>query len=139
VEERFRFYELDAREREKIVDELREELEKRREILLAVVYGSLLRGEPFRDVDVAVYVNIEVDILDYKFRLERKLSERVGCLVEVKVLNEAPPRLVLKILESGEILVDHLGKAEKLYKKALDENCFTASADATRRTPLSRD
>jgi len=75
VEERFRFYELDAREREKIVDELREELEKRREILLAVVYGSLLRGEPFRDVDVAVYVNIEVDILDYKFRLERKLSE----------------------------------------------------------------
>ena len=126
--ERFRFYELDSEEKRGIVDKLRKALVRRSEVLLAIVYGSFVRGRLVRDVDVAVYVGGGVKSFDYEFKLERELSEGVGIPVDVRVLNDAPPRFVLEVLSWGETLVSRVpGLLEKLYMKALDEKNYVSA------------
>ncbi|MCD6368552.1 MAG: nucleotidyltransferase domain-containing protein [Thermoproteales archaeon] len=120
--EKFRFYELEPREKERIFNELKMMLSGYGEVLLAVIYGSFLKNYPLRDIDVALYICGEDDPLDYKFRLDKVLSERLGYPVDVRILNNAPSWFILEVLENGKVLVDKVpGMVEKLYKKALDE------------------
>ena len=120
--EKFRFYELEPREKERIFNELKMMLSGYGEVLLAVIYGSFLKNYPLRDIDVALYICGEDDPLDYKFRLDKVLSERLGYPVDVRILNNAPSWFILEVLENGKVLVDKVpGIVEKLYKKALDE------------------
>ncbi len=120
--ERFRFYKLSPEEKLKILEKIREELEKHEEIKLAIVYGSFLKSYPFRDIDIAVYVVTDKDLLDYKFELEEKLENKISYPVDIAILNEAPPWFVRKVLKEGKILVQKQPLlTEKLYLKALDE------------------
>ncbi len=120
--ERFRFYKLSLEEKLKILEKIREELEKHEEIKLAIVYGSFLKSYPFRDIDIAVYVVTDRDLLDYKFELEEKLENKISYPVDIAILNEAPPWFVRKVLKEGKILIQKQPLlAEKLYLKALDE------------------
>ena len=119
--EKFKFYEVKPEKKKKIINKLKKILEERREILLAVIYGSFLQNYPFRDIDIALYVNQEEDLLNYKFTLEKELSEKIGYPVDVRILNNAPAWFTLEVFENGEILIDTLGNAEKIYKKALNE------------------
>jgi len=119
--EKFKFYEINLEEKRKIVNKLKRMLKRRKEILLAIIYGSFLKDYPFRDIDVALYINQSMDPLDYKFMLEKELSEKTNYPMDVKILNYAPAWFILEVLENGKILVDKLGIAEKIYKKALDE------------------
>ena len=120
--EKFRFYELEPREKERIFNELKMMLSGYGEVLLAVIYGSFLKNYPLRDIDVALYICGEDDPLDYKFRLDKVLSERLGYPIDVRILNNAPSWFILEVLENGKVLVDKVpGMVEKLYKKALDE------------------
>jgi len=100
---------------------LRRELEGRGEVLLAIIYGSFIRGGEFRDVDLAVYLKPGVDPLRYALDLEGMLEEALGYPVDVKPLNEAPAWFTKRVLEEGRVLLDRVGVVERLYLKALDE------------------
>jgi predicted nucleotidyltransferase len=120
--ERFRFHRLSREEKERIVETLRRALEERSEVMLAVLYGSLLRETSFRDVDVAVYLKENLDPLDYQLTLSMELEKLLSLPVDAKVLNNAPPWFLKKILEEGRVLVEKAPfTVEKLYLKALDE------------------
>jgi len=120
--ERFRFFRLGPQEKEVLIKKLRDELSKRREVVLAVVFGSFLKDYPFRDIDVAVYAVPLEDSLDYKLRLEDELEKVIGYPIDIAVLNEAPPWFVKKVLEEGRpIVVKQPLLLEKLYLKAVDE------------------
>jgi len=120
--ERFRFFRLKPQEREELLGKLRRELEKHEEVRLAILYGSFLKGYPFRDVDVAVYVAAEGDLLDYKLKLEEELEEKLGYPIDVAVLNEAPLWFAEKVLREGQPLLSrHPLLLEKLLLKAVDE------------------
>ncbi len=120
--ERFRFYKLGLEEKLKILEKIREELERREEIKLAIVYGSFLKSYSFRDIDIAVYVVTDRDLLDYKFELEDELEDKISYPVGIAILNEAPSWFVRKVLREGKVLVQKQPLlAEKLYLKALDE------------------
>ena len=125
IREKFRFYELNLEEKRKILKKIKETLDNREEILLAVIYGSFLKDYPLRDIDVAVYISGKGDFLDYKFELDRILSEKIGYPVDVKVLNNAPAWFILEVLENGKTVIERIpALTEKLYKKALDEKSY---------------
>ncbi len=100
--------------REGLAKTLAEALEKREEIVLALLFGGILRpGKPVRDIDVAIYTGHRVDPQEWPYyadqlcrELEEALRERLGLekAVDIVVLEAAPPPLRLKALE-GRILV----------------------------------
>ncbi|RLE73203.1 MAG: nucleotidyltransferase domain-containing protein [Thermoprotei archaeon] len=130
IREKFKFYELDLKEKRKILKKIKEILNNRKEILLTVIYGSFLKDYPLRDIDVAVYISGRGDFLDYKFELDRVLSEKIGYPVDVKVLNNAPAWFILEVLENGRTIIEKIpALTEKLYKKALDEKTLLEAWD----------
>ncbi len=60
----------------------------------AILLGSFAQARPFRDIDIAVYLELtflqEVDPLRYCFRLADALERAVGYPVDVHRLNDAP-------------------------------------------------
>lgn len=121
--ERFRFFRLSPEEKAEIADKLRGLLSGLEEVSLAMLYGSFLKEYPFRDIDVAVYIGSgDVDQLDYKLKLETRLSEYLRYPVDVKILNNAPSWFTRRVLEDGEVLFISVPfLREKLYLKAIDE------------------
>lgn len=64
------------------------------EILFAILYGSALKGERYRDLDLALWVDRtklprERD-LDLEFRIESELRRSLPYPVDVRVVNDAP-------------------------------------------------
>ncbi len=83
----------DALARSRIAAELKRRLEDRPEIVFAYLHGSFTAPGPYRDVDVAVWVDPARErdhgtryALDLALWLERGLGPRV----DVQVLNDAP-------------------------------------------------
>ena len=63
-----------------------------------------------------------MDFLDYKFTSERELEKLVGLPVDVRVLSEALPWFIKKVLEEGRVLLERTPLiVEELYLRALDE------------------
>ena len=117
--EKFRFCELSREDKERVVRVLKEALEKKSEITLAVLYGSFLKDYGFRDIDVAVYVCGSMNFLDYKFTLEQELEKTIGLPVDVRVLNKAPPWFIKKVLEEGRVLIK---RTPFIVEKAVSES-----------------
>jgi hypothetical protein len=88
--------------------QLQEALEARAEIVFAYLYGSFAEGLPFRDIDVAVYLDPAfagvADTFDYEMNLSVKLTRALGFLVDVHVLNGAPLGFQHSVLQ-GEVLL----------------------------------
>ena len=83
----------DAADRSRIAAALTRELAARPEIVFAYLHGSFASDGPYRDVDVAVWVDPALEpehgtryALDLALALEGGLGERV----DVQVLNDAP-------------------------------------------------
>ena len=69
-------------------------LEGRPEIVFAMLYGSASEGRPFRDLDVALWVDRtlvpEPIELDYMFDRADELERLLPYPVDVRVINDAP-------------------------------------------------
>ncbi len=100
---------MEREEKKKIIESLREHLLKREEIVFAYLHGSFLKEGPFRDVDVAVYVSIEVHPF-YEEELEDELSRAIELPVDVRVLNSAPVTFRFRAI-SGLLLFSRDEKA----------------------------
>jgi predicted nucleotidyltransferase len=81
-------------DRERLRSRLARDLDARPEILLALLHGSFARGEAFRDVDVAVWLDPVRLSRDERFRFALGLSVdlrlTLGHPVDARVLNDAP-------------------------------------------------
>ncbi|MBI4588661.1 MAG: nucleotidyltransferase domain-containing protein [Candidatus Rokubacteria bacterium] len=77
-----------------MIDHLRRQLEGRPEILCAYLHGSFLKGDPYRDIDVAVWVDPTRrgarSRAQYALDLSVALHVALRCPVDVQVLNDAP-------------------------------------------------
>jgi len=72
-------------------------------VLLAVVFGSVARGEPARDVDVGVYTAGELGVMELAL-YEAELVECMGYEVDLVPLAEAPPLLRVEALRGGRVV-----------------------------------
>ena len=89
-----RYFDVPPNVREAIVEQIRAVLAVRSEIRLAYLLGSFVGARPFRDIDIAVYLEPEslqeIDPLRYCFQLADALEQLVGYPVDVYRLNDAP-------------------------------------------------
>jgi predicted nucleotidyltransferase len=64
------------------------------EILFALLYGSAIESETFRDLDIGIFVDRAIihasTDLDYSFTLENRLRKALAYPVDVRVINDAP-------------------------------------------------
>jgi predicted nucleotidyltransferase len=131
LEERYRYYSLEEREREVLLSKVREVLE-RRGVELAVVFGSFLNGKEFRDVDVAVYSE-GLDLEDL-LKLGAELELELGVPVDLVPLDQLSPKFRLEVLRRGLVVVEKPGAYEHLYMRSQDElTLMSLSAEESRR------
>lgn len=83
-----------AGERQKILTVIRDHLAMRGEILFAYLHGSFLEGGPYRDLDLAPFLDPhEVEAAhwrQYERALAVELQLALGQPVDVQALNDAP-------------------------------------------------
>ena len=85
-----------------------EALRSKEEISVAVLYGSFISSDVFRDVDIGIIVSVEIpyeDLPVYEDVLSEELSNVVGFPVDLRVLNYAPPWFRKRAL-MGEVLLE---------------------------------
>jgi predicted nucleotidyltransferase len=102
---------MDPRERDRIVDAVRQFFVLRREgVLAAYLFGSVARGGAAAgsDVDVAVLLESEPPRTLEGLRpdLRDGLQECLGRAVDLVVLNHAPADLVHRVLRDGILMLD---------------------------------
>jgi predicted nucleotidyltransferase len=118
-----KWFELGPEEREEAAKKLAEALRREERVALAFLFGSFLEGV-FRDVDVAVYLSGEVDLLDaaaYAEELSSRLTALVGLPVDVVVLNFAPTWLRRRAFSGRELVVKDELLYAALWANVLDE------------------
>jgi len=83
---------LTPEEREAIIESLRRELQKRPKIVFAYLLGSFAEGLPFRDIDIAIWVEgvSREQAWDYEVQIATELTRILGIEVDVRLLNFAP-------------------------------------------------
>jgi predicted nucleotidyltransferase len=75
-------------------------------VQLAVLFGSVARGENRDRSDVDLGVWLEPDTLDQRVEVEAELGRAAGRPVDVIVLNQAPPLLRFEIARDGVLLLE---------------------------------
>ncbi len=85
---------------------LREALDTEPAVSLAYLFGSYVRGDegPASDIDVALWLTDDVDLLDLG-TLGERLSAAMGRQVDVADLRSAPPLLCRQVVAEGELLL----------------------------------
>jgi predicted nucleotidyltransferase len=78
-------------------------------VVFAYLFGGLAAGRvnPLSDVDIAVYVNDDLDLADYKLTLFDRITDALGTAeVDLIILNTAPISIAGRILQNKKLLVD---------------------------------
>lgn len=103
-------FRLDQKERNGLIREISEVLDRRKEILFAYIYGSFLEEAFFRDIDIAIYAgNSErKTFFDYEEGLEMELKKHLSTRipVEVRLINRSPISFKYHVLK-GRLIVNH--------------------------------
>ena len=102
-----RRFDIGAGRRDELTRRLAEALKPEPDVVFAFLHGSFARGEPFHDIDVAVYLVGASDghggrALD----LADRLSQSLEYPADVRALNEAPLPFQFHVLQ-GTLLVSH--------------------------------
>jgi predicted nucleotidyltransferase len=97
---------LDAETRESLSGKLKQALFSHQRIIFAYIFGSFIREEAFRDIDLAIFINGETGF-ELESDLSMQLSEAVGFDVEVRALNDAPLSFQMAVLRAGKVLFSH--------------------------------
>ena len=102
-------------EREKSLSLIKEVLDRDGRTIFAYAYGSFVKEESFRDIDIGIYIknpeeNIFVVTSDLRTELSRH-SRKEGVhftadQFDVKVINDAPFTFLNRVFKEGILLVD---------------------------------
>lgn len=108
--------------RKKVFNVLKNVLSKKNEILFAYLHGSFLDGFLFNDIDIAVYLD-EKGIgrkkeSGYCEQLSLQLSELIGFIVDVHIMNQAPVGFQHSVFKHGQLL---FSKDEELRSDLIEE------------------
>lgn len=96
-------YKLSNSEKKLILDKIIEILSSRKEIIFSYVYGSFIKEESFRDIDIAIYVGEDKGFI-FESTLSMELTEAVKLPVETRILNSAPVSFQINVIKEGKLL-----------------------------------
>jgi predicted nucleotidyltransferase len=106
---------LSNMKRERILSLIKEALARDGRTIFAYAYGSFVKEEAFRDIDIGIYIknpeeNIFVITSDLRTELSRYSREEGVNLTadqfDVKVINDAPFTFLNRIFKEGKLLMD---------------------------------
>ncbi len=107
---RIRTYSISQQDKTALLDRLSKALESRSEILIAYAEGSCLEDCPFRDFDVAVYLD-PADLPQSRFQYEDRLTQELvteldlSFPLDLKLLNDTPLPFQYSVFR-GRLLMD---------------------------------
>jgi predicted nucleotidyltransferase len=103
-----------------LVAKLRGALRTERNVRLAVIYGSVARGEDTWQSDVDILVSLAADRPDAAVRLGVRLERATGRSVDVARLDrvlDAAPLLLLRAVDEGRVIVDRDSEWPRLRER----------------------
>jgi predicted nucleotidyltransferase len=116
---------LSATTKERLVQGLEQFLRSRGEILFVYLHGSFLTGGPFRDLDVAVYVEQPIrhgmSFRQYELDLSVELTLMTRAPVDVRILNDAPVAFRYHVLKGTLLLVKDREQLDNLRARTWDD------------------
>jgi len=118
-----------------LLAELRRALRTEPNVRLAVVYGSIARGDDAPDSDLDLLVSLAEDRPDAAVKLAVRLERTLGQDVDVARLNrvkDSAPLLLLQALDEGRVVLDRDLQWEQLRGARAD------IADRARRSHAAR-
>jgi len=121
---KFRFYRLSHEKKQELIKKIRGFLNKYDEILLAVIYGSFIRSESIRDIDIAVFTRYKIPynkVEEFEDTLSRAIEEEVGLPIDLKIIDYAPPWFRIKALDGIVVLEKSSAMVARLKFKARQE------------------
>lgn len=95
---------------------MKEVLTQERRLVFAYAYGSFVKEESFRDIDIGIYVkNRDENPFVISSNIKTQLSlllKQEGLNItadhfDVKVINDAPFTFMKRVVQEGILLVDH--------------------------------
>ncbi len=93
----------------KVIEKIKNVLEKEDKVIFAYLYGSFLNGEDFRDIDIGVYIRDTADPLsdsvDIKFNLSHELNISPD-RIDLQIINKVDNLFYLGEVLSGLLIVD---------------------------------
>jgi predicted nucleotidyltransferase len=121
------------RQREEIIQKIKQAFLKERDVIFAFVFGSFLDAPSFRDIDIGIYMKdykkSSGEIFDDELRFSIIAAETCGLsfsLIEVKILNFAPTNFLNNIFKSGQIL---FSRDEKFLTDIIENTSLNAIAN----------
>lgn len=116
---------LSQQERERLITRMKELLQRRTEIQLAVLHGSFHTADSFRDVDLALLlVDVPRDrFRDYESEQGVRWSEQLGMPIDVRLLNDAPVVFRYHALKGMPVLMRDEERYDELRARTGDEYC----------------
>jgi predicted nucleotidyltransferase len=103
-------------DKEKLLKLLKEVLAKDERVIFAYIYGSFVKEQSFRDIDIGIYVknseeNPFVISSDVKTQLSRIFKkENINSTADhfdVQIINHAPFTFLKQVFKEGILLIDH--------------------------------
>jgi len=82
-----------SKDKDKIIQELRNRLAQEKNIVFAYIHGSFLDENSFNDIDIAIFLGQKTaapNHVDFEISLSLKLEKSLNVSVDVKILNFAP-------------------------------------------------
>lgn len=117
--ERYIYHSISSDEKASVLNRVRDVLLEEG-VSLAIVFGSFVDLDSFRDVDIAVYVRGGAS-LDRIIELMNRLEEALGIPVDIVPLDEVDPKFRLNIFRKGIEVVEEPGIYEALFMQSIDE------------------
>lgn len=101
-------YTVDNSEKEKIIEKFSSHLLKQyEEILFAYVFGSFISTASFSDIDIGVFVGVDLKApLYFELELESRFEKIAKFPVDVRVLNNAPISFAQNVFRAGRVILD---------------------------------
>lgn len=108
--------------KEATISEIKKYLARQDDVVFAYVFGSFVKRKAFRDIDIAIYINSEIDLLRLG-SIQSELTELTGENIDLVLLNGLPgknPAFAHEIVTHGELLfTTHQEKFVHYKRKAL--------------------
>ncbi|OYT39618.1 MAG: hypothetical protein B6U89_03800 [Desulfurococcales archaeon ex4484_58] len=104
-----------VKDKEHIFTLLKRELLKHQDIILAIIYGSILYRDEVRDIDIAIYTKQELP-LKKLLLISHELEKKTRIPVDLAPIDKLPASLKYRVLVEGKPLII---KDKKLFNELL--------------------
>jgi len=92
-------------------------LAQENQIRTVFIYGSFSLSEEFNDIDIALFLNSNIEeSFSYEGKIEYLLEQELSMKVDVRVANSAPERFLYEVFK-GECLLDKDDNISVLIEK----------------------